>query len=101
MSSPMVTLVFLIRMILCMKRTLMLSALSVLLLTGCAQSQATVQQVIDTASGTINEGVNRAKSAAQPIVDAAKDAQKRAEDIKKGIEKMQEGKEEIQKALAH
>lgn len=84
-----------------MKRTLIISVLSGLLLTGCAQSRATVQQVIDTASGTINEGVNRAKTATQPFVDAAKDAQERAENIKKGIEKMQEGKEQMQKALAH
>lgn len=96
-----VTWVFLLRMILCMKRTLIISMFTAMLLTGCMQSRATVQQVIDTASGTINEGVNRAKTATQPIVNAAKDAQKRAEDIKKGIEKMQEGKEEIQKALAH
>lgn len=64
----------------------LLIAITSSLLVGCAASTV-VEQAKKTASGVVN-----------PIVDTAKEAQKRAEQIKNGVESIQDGIENIKKA---
>jgi len=65
---------------------LLVAAIASSLLVACTASTA-INQAKKTASGVIN-----------PIVDTAKDAQKRAEDAQAALKKIQEGVEELKKA---
>jgi predicted small secreted protein len=69
-------------------------------LSACSKP-AGIDQAMQTASGAMHDAALRAQTAVDPIVETAKDVQKRAQMVKEGIDDINAGKQKIQDGLKH
>lgn len=61
------------------------------LLAGCASTSATLNDISETASGRITEIKDRAQKAVEPIVETAKEIDKRVKQVQSGAKLIQDG----------
>lgn len=60
-------------------------------LVGCSSTSATLNDISETASGRITEIKDRAQKAVEPIVETAKEIDKRVKQVQSGAKLIQNG----------
>lgn len=68
-----------------------ISLLTSVLLAGCTSTSATLKDISATASGRITEVKDRAQKAIEPIVETAKEIDKRVKQVQSGAQLIQDG----------
>lgn len=82
-----------------MKQTFCMLGICAGLLSGCANIDATLQDVARTASGRITEVRSRVDGVIQPVVETIETANKRIKQVQSGAALIREGIEGVQEGM--